>query len=151
DHWENFQSLLLMIGSPALTGYTQALAILNNRWVIRQFKQSNLPHSHYLVRVLSDLQYVPFNINSDVRLLASLLALPENREFWETLITWMEYTHSNMWTAYTKFSIAWVIMAYGITVADGFKNSYWPTLSSHGQSIGASWFWLIPAVLIWMR
>ena len=80
-------------------------------------------------------------------LLASLIVLPENDEWWECLVERLEQTHT--WTIAAATSIIWVIIAFVFTIVDSFMNLR-KNVNSTGQGVGSLWLWLIPIVVGWL-
>ncbi|KAE9388405.1 hypothetical protein BT96DRAFT_981079 [Gymnopus androsaceus JB14] len=121
DNLENLISVVLNIGSPVLAAYSAALTVLNGRWIARRFSGSTYPNTYNAVRTLSSLQQAPIMLdkNQDV-LLASLVILPENDEWWRELLEHLNYTYT--WSISAATSIAWVLIAYIFTVIDSLSE-----------------------------
>ncbi|KAG1753665.1 uncharacterized protein EDB91DRAFT_1234099 [Suillus paluster] len=105
-----------------------------------------LPQFPFVVAILSSLQQVPLRLHLDR--VPSLLVLPENDCWWKYFSELVDYTHT--WSIASATSIAWVIVAYIVNVAnspaDLFSNSI-----ADGDPTGSLWLWLIPIVAGWLQ
>ncbi|KZP14862.1 hypothetical protein FIBSPDRAFT_979392 [Athelia psychrophila] len=115
---ENLMSALLTVGSPTLAAYSLALTALNERWVSQHFYSYNFPNIPQAVRILTNLQQTNVKVISTGGLLASLVVLPENDNWWATLAKSLNYTQT--WSISAATSIAWVVIAYLFTIIDSF-------------------------------
>ncbi|RXW13782.1 hypothetical protein EST38_g12070 [Candolleomyces aberdarensis] len=150
DRLDNLESVLLTIGSPMLAAYSLTLTVLNGRWIARRFSKHNYPNIRNAVRVLSSLQQAPLRVTNEDALLASLIVLPHNDEWWRELIEWLAYPHT--WSISAVTSISWVVTAYIFTVIDSFMGDLTVTINAHGQgSVGSLWLWLLPIVIGWLQ
>jgi hypothetical protein len=91
---DNLLSMLLTVGSPTLAAYSLALTVLNGHWIAQRFAGVSYPNARNAVRILSSLQQSPLKVNADDSLLASLVVLHANDEFWEELAVWLNYVHT---------------------------------------------------------
>ncbi|THU93300.1 hypothetical protein K435DRAFT_967362 [Dendrothele bispora CBS 962.96] len=148
---DNFISVLLAVGSPAIAAYSAMLTVLNSRWVAGLFHKSKYPNVQSAVRILSSLQQGPVRIDrSDPSLLPSLVVLPQNDQWWKGMRKRLEYTHT--WTVSAATSIAWVFIAYIFTIIDSFTGSGVDKLVEvNGQGVGSVWLWLLPVVISWLQ
>jgi hypothetical protein len=152
DKLDNLESVLLTLGSPTLAAYSLALTVLNGRWIAQLFSNYRYPNVKNAVKILSSLQQSPLRVDTDNVLLASLIMLPQNDEWWAELVVWLEYTHT--WSISAAASIAWVIIAYVFTIIDYFSQGVQNALNGNGQgvgSIGSLWLWLLPIVVGWLQ
>ncbi|PPR00406.1 hypothetical protein CVT26_009691 [Gymnopilus dilepis] len=154
DRLDNFESMLLTVGSPALAAYSLALTVLNERWVTRLFSGYRYPNAAHAVRVLINLQQAPIRINTEDTRLASLVVLPQNDNWWKELVAWLDYTQS--WSISVAMSIVWVVIAYVFTLVDYFSQNALSsfTLSAVGEgggSIASLWLGLLPIVTGWLQ
>jgi len=149
DKLDNLESMLLTLGSPTLAAYSLALTVLNGRWIAQLFSNYRYPNVRNAVRILSSLQQSPLRVDKDDVLLASLIMLPQNDEWWAELVVWLNYTHT--WSISAATSIAWVIIAYVFTIINYFSQSDQHAINSNGGSIGSLWFWLLPIVVGWLQ
>ncbi|KAG6810341.1 hypothetical protein H0H92_012347 [Tricholoma furcatifolium] len=140
--------MLLTIGSPTLAAYSLALTVLNGRWIARRFLPYTYPNARQAVQVLSSLQQSPIQINTDNSLLSSLIILPSNDAWWNTLVEALDYTHT--WSISAATSIAWVIIAYIFTIADSFTGDVTAAVNANGQGVGSLWIWLLAIVSGWL-
>jgi hypothetical protein len=149
DKLDNLVSVLLTVGSPALAGYSLALTVLNGRWIARHFGAYDYPNIRYAVQILTSLQQSPLTVTNTDSLLASLVVLPENDEWWRELLVGLNYTHT--WSVSAVTSIAWVIIAYAFTLVNSFSDDPASKIEVTGQAIGALWLWLLPIVIGWLQ
>jgi hypothetical protein len=142
---DNLMSAVLTIGSPVLAGYSVFITLLNSRWIKRRFKQSvDYPNSGFAVSILSSLQQVPLRIHPDF---PSLVVLPENDTWWNYLSELMDYPHT--WSIASAASIAWVVIAYILTVVNSPPDSF--GVATDGEDTASMWLWLIPIVVGWLQ
>lgn len=149
---DNLMSAVLTLGSPTLAGYSLYMTLLNARWVNDQlFSGIDYPSAavrHSVVRVLSSLQQVPLRVypGQSARF-ESLVVHPENDEWWTILAEELDY--SQTWSIASATSIAWVVIAYLLTVADSLSNVS-QNIEANGQGTGSGWLWLLPIVIGWL-
>ena len=148
DKLDNLDSVLLTIGSPALAAYSLALTALNGRWIARRFARFTYPNTRHAIRIFNNLQQAPLRIVRDDALLASLIVLPQNDEWWIELDEGLNDTHS--WSISTVTSIAWVVIAYVFTLLDSFTMDLMTCAQAIGQAVGSLWSWLLPIFVGWM-
>ncbi|OAX40780.1 hypothetical protein K503DRAFT_686817 [Rhizopogon vinicolor AM-OR11-026] len=144
----NLMSALLTVGSPVLAGYSMILTILNARWISCQFEDVSFPNAEDAVRILISLQQTPLRIAKEGSLLSSLIVLHENDDWWSKTAEDLNYTHT--WSISSVTSIAWVIIAYLLTVISSLADAS-ANINSNGQGTGSVWLWLIPIVIGWLR
>ncbi|TFK32299.1 hypothetical protein BDQ12DRAFT_707705 [Crucibulum laeve] len=149
DKLENLESVLLTMGSPTLAAYSLTLTVLNGRWIARRFASYHYPNTRNAVRILSSLQQSPLRVTTESTLLASLVILPHNDEWWKELVLWLDYTHT--WSISAVTSIAWVVIAYLFTVVDSFTGNIIAAVNANGQGVGSLWLWLLPIVIGWLQ
>ncbi|KIJ48706.1 hypothetical protein M422DRAFT_162327, partial [Sphaerobolus stellatus SS14] len=151
DRLENFESVLLTIGSPMLAGYSLVLSVLNERWLRRRLGRCKWPSAKDASSVLIGLQHAPVRITDDGSLLSSLIVLPENDAWWRELSKRLQYAHT--WSISAATSIAWVVLSYLFTVVDSFLVTGDTPIAdqANGQGIGDLWLWLLPIVLCWLQ
>ena len=148
DKFDNLESALLTLGSPALAAYSLALTVLNGRWIRQLFSKYRYPNAENAVRILNNLQQSPLRVDTDDVLLASLIMLPQNDEWWKELIVWLEYPHT--WSISVATSITWVTFTYIFTMVHYLTQDTSPNGDGVG-SIGPLWFWLLPIVVGWLQ
>ncbi|KAJ7856726.1 hypothetical protein B0H14DRAFT_3085312 [Mycena olivaceomarginata] len=149
---DNLMSMLLTVGSPTLAAYSLALTVLNGHWIAQRFSGVSYPNVRNAVKILSSLQQSPLQVNTDDSLLASLVVLHSNDEFWEELTEWLNFVHT--WSISAVASILWVITAYVFTVVDSFTVQgvvTFSTLNANGQAVGSIFLWLLPIVVGWLQ
>ena len=148
DKVDNLDSVLLTIGSPALAAYSLALTVLNGRWIARRFAPFTYPNIRCAIRIFNSLQQAPLRIVKDNALLASLVVLPQNDEWWNELDNLLKETNS--WSISAVASIAWVVIAYVFTVLDSFTTDLGTYIQGNGQAVGSLWLWLLPIIVGWL-
>ncbi|KAF8218277.1 hypothetical protein K438DRAFT_22758 [Mycena galopus ATCC 62051] len=148
---DNLVSMLLAIGSPTLAAYSLALTVLNGHWIAQRFSHLSYPNVKHAVKILNSLQQSPLRVNTQDSLLASLVVLHANDEFWEELAEWLNYVHT--WSIAAVASILWVVIAYFFTVITSFTGSTitYSTLNANGQAVGSVFLWLLPIVAAWLQ
>ena len=149
---DNLMSAILTLGSPTLAGYSLYMTLLNARWVNDQlFSGIDYPSAavrQSVVRVLSSLQQVPLRVHpGQSARFESLVVHPDNDDWWTTLAE--ELNYSQTWSIASATSIAWVVIAYLLTVADSLSNVS-QNIDSNGQGTGSGWLWLLPIVMGWL-
>jgi hypothetical protein len=149
NKFDNLASVVLAAGSPTLAAYSLALTVLNGRWVGRRFASCRYPNAQSAARVLNRLQQSPLVVAKDHSLLASLIVLPENDQWWSELLAWLNITHT--WSIAAATSIAWVIISFVLTLFDPSSPKMTCTLDANGPVIGAPWLWLLPIVVGWLQ
>ncbi|KAF8996033.1 hypothetical protein BDQ17DRAFT_1250209 [Cyathus striatus] len=155
DKITNLESMVLTVGSPTLAAYSLSLTVLNGRWIARRFAASSRRYSNVanIVRVLTALQQFPLKVANDPALLASLIVLPQNDQWWEEMTDpdWIESTHS--WSISAATLIAWVVITYVFTLIDHASISFVMDLvgstNTLGQCVSSLWLWLLPIVIGW--
>ena len=113
---------MLTLGSPTLAAYSACITVSNRRWICRRFKQVSYPNAHRAVRVLCSLQQAPVHVNNDDCLLASLVVLPQNDEWWKELLRCLDMNYVNTWSFCDVSFIVWVVVAFLLTMMDGFAS-----------------------------
>jgi hypothetical protein len=149
DKLDNLESMLLTLGSPILAAYSLTLTVLNGRWITQLFSNYRYTNVKNAVRILSSSQQSPLRVDTDDVLLASLIMLPQNDEWWAELVVWLDYTHT--WSISAATSIAWVIIAYVFTIIDYFSQGVHNFFSVNGPGVGSLWLWLLPIVVGWLQ
>ncbi|KAJ7139079.1 hypothetical protein C8R44DRAFT_837667 [Mycena epipterygia] len=138
---DNLVSMLLTVGSPTLAAYSLALTVLNANWIAQRFSHLSYPNLRNAVRILSTLQQSSLHVDTDDSLLASLILLPENDDWWEELAIGLNYGET--WSISAVASIVWVVIAYLFTVVDFFTGGMsYSTLNANGQAV--AWLQISP-------
>ncbi|CAK5262027.1 unnamed protein product [Mycena citricolor] len=148
---DNLVSMLLTLGSPTLAAYSLALTVLNGHWIAQRFSHIRYPNVKEAVKILSSLQQSALRVVCEESLLASLVVLHENDDWWSELSIWLNYVHT--WSISAVASIIWVVTAYIFTVVDSFTSAQNTnsTLNANGQAIGSIFLWLLPVVVGWLQ
>ncbi|KAJ6477355.1 hypothetical protein C8R47DRAFT_1140144 [Mycena vitilis] len=152
-NWDNLMSVILSLGSPCLAAYSLALTVLNTRWLTRRFAHSTYPNSAHAALILSSLQQTPLKVTTEGSLLASLVVLPENDPWWKELAEWLDYADIHTWTIAAVTSVAWVVIAYALTIIDAFSTiSTDPNSNGQGLSgVGSIWLWMLPITIGYLQ
>ena len=151
DKFDNLESALLTLGSPALAAYSLTLTVLNGRWITQLFSKYRYPNAKNAVRILRNLQQSPLRVDTDDVLLASLIMLPQNDAWWEELALWLEYPHT--WSISVATSIAWAVFAYIFTIVH-YLTQHPQNTKPHGDGVGSMgplWLWLLSLVVGWLQ
>jgi len=138
---DNLISMLLAVGSPTLAAYSLFLTSLNGSYVASRFAGITYPNAHHAVRLLAGLQQVPLRISDDDGQLASLVVLPANDKWWSTIRRKIDHEHT--WSIPAFASIAWVVIAYLLTVISAFTAIGDTDTESDGPANGSLWIWVI--------
>ncbi|KAJ7242962.1 hypothetical protein C8J57DRAFT_1366608 [Mycena rebaudengoi] len=150
---DNLLSVVLAVGSPTLAAYSLALTVLNGHYIAQRFAHLEYPNIRSAVQILSSLQQAPLQVVTDGSLLASLIVLHENDEWWSELSIWLNFVHT--WSISAVASIIWVIIAYVFTVVDSFTTvtgvTTYSILNANGQAVGSIFLWLLPIVVGWLQ
>jgi hypothetical protein len=91
---DNLLSVVLAVGSPTLAAYSLALTVLNGHYIAQRFAHLEYPNVRSAVQILSSLQQAPLQVVTDGSLLASLIVLHENDEWWSELSIWLNFVHT---------------------------------------------------------
>ncbi|KAJ6544476.1 hypothetical protein B0H19DRAFT_1221960 [Mycena capillaripes] len=163
--WDDCVSIILAIGSPCLAVYSLCLGMLNNNWVARRFDNIKYPNKAYAALVLLSLQQTSLRVTSEGGLLASLVVLPDNDEWWKELVERLSYAHTWSITGESHSSriseyfvqlinpgvtsVLMVVVAYGVTIADAFSTlSTDPNRNGPGfAGVGCIWLWMLPVTV----
>lgn len=104
--WDNIASALLTMGSPALAIYSLTLTTLNTHWLATKFgKLKKIPNARQAAEVLSALQHVPVNLRMEEGLLASLVVLRENDDWWKEMSE--QALQTRHWNVPAAVNILW--------------------------------------------
>ncbi|KAJ7924271.1 hypothetical protein B0H13DRAFT_1864141 [Mycena leptocephala] len=151
---DNLMSILLNVGSPTLGAYSVIHTLLSGRWVARRFSRISYPNARSAGRILNMLQQVPLKVTTEDGLLASLIVLPENDEWWADLLVWLDINYIYTWSFANVASIGWVVIAFSLTVVDiytALTTNPSPPLNSDGLAVAFAWLWLLPIVISWLQ
>ncbi|KAJ6559107.1 hypothetical protein DFH09DRAFT_1161926 [Mycena vulgaris] len=151
--WDNLVSVILALGSPCLAAYSLSLAVLNNKWVARRFANTKYPNAGHAALILSSLQQIPLKVTTGGSLLASLVVLPENDPWWKELAERLDDADAHTWSIAAVTSVAWVIIAYALTIIDAFSTiSTDPNSNGQGLSgVGSIWLWMLPITIGYLQ
>ncbi|KAF2202003.1 hypothetical protein GQ43DRAFT_13404 [Delitschia confertaspora ATCC 74209] len=162
--WDNFLSLCLSVGSPALITYSLTLTILNryslqSRWqTLHQAAGSRGVQAKYndfskrvceIQFLLQEAQQVPLRASQERGWLSSLIVGPKNQEWWGNLKKRLMRTRRGV-----TFSLVAQLLAAGLawlfTVASAFLDSRGDRTVANQLSSGTLWLWLIPVICGWV-
>ncbi|KAJ7784477.1 hypothetical protein B0H16DRAFT_1492644 [Mycena metata] len=146
-------SVILALGSPCLAAYSLTLTVLNSKWLAQQFANIRYPNGRYAALVLSSLQQTPVMVTTEGGLLASLVVLPENDSWWTELVERLDYADTHTWSIAGVTSVAWVLIAYALTIVDAFSTiSTDPNQNGQGLSgVGSIWLWMLPLTIAYLQ
>ncbi|KAF9786476.1 hypothetical protein BJ322DRAFT_1108325 [Thelephora terrestris] len=144
---DNLISVALTVGSPTLAAFSLVITALNTRWANDRFSAIKYPNHENAAKALIYLQQVPLRLTTRDGLLASLIIIPENDDWWDCLVDRLQQTYT--WTIAAATSVAWVIIAFIFTIADSVMN-LGNNVNSSGQGAGILWLWLVPMVVGWL-
>ncbi|ORY10952.1 hypothetical protein BCR34DRAFT_433794, partial [Clohesyomyces aquaticus] len=162
--WDNFLSLCMSVGSPALITYSLTLTILNRyslstRWhTLHQTALSRAVHDRYSdfsVRIkaiqylLQEAQQVPLRASQERGWLSSLIVGPKSQAWWRGVQRRLQRTRRGV-----TFSLVAQILAAGVawlfTVSSEFVESRGDRVIANQLSSGSLWLWLIPVIWGWV-
>ncbi|KAJ7579782.1 hypothetical protein C8J56DRAFT_1104765 [Mycena floridula] len=137
---DNFSTIALTVGCPTLAIFSLMITVLNSRWLKRRFARISYPntnHAQSLLRVEQDSDGCP--------LLASLIVLPQNDQWWQRGASTLLFTHT--WSMVNIATVIWAIIAYLLTVTSMDPRSY----KVIGPAVACAWLWLLPLVVGWFQ
>jgi hypothetical protein len=117
---------------------------INTHWANDHFPAIRYSNHKNAVNTHIYLQQVPLRLATRDDPPASPIVLPENGAWWECLVDRLEHTH--IWTVAAATSIAWVIIAFVLTIAGAFAHA----AKWNGEGVGSIWLWLILVVVGWL-
>jgi hypothetical protein len=150
SRFDNFMSMLLTVGSPALAGYSLVFTALNGRWITRSLGgyKHHSPSAKHATHILSVWQQYPLRVRCGAPL-SLLVILPQNLDWWQNLAQRLHCTAK--WSVSALTSMAWVIISYVFTVTDSLIFDITTGVHANGQGIGSQWLWLVPIVTGWLQ
>ena len=111
---QNVMSVFLTVGSPALAAYSLIICVLNWAWVPRAFEGIRYPNIENAWHVMGSLQHSPLHVERANGMLARLVVLPENDQWWDILAKGLNYEET--WTTSIILQTAWVAIAFSAYV-----------------------------------
>ncbi|KAK2465070.1 hypothetical protein APHAL10511_002878 [Amanita phalloides] len=151
DTLSNLLALVLTVGSPTLAAYSLALAVISNRWMVKRFTRSTLPHASLAAQALGNLQQVSVHVPQEQNILPSLIVLRENVDWWQTLSHGLDYSVPK-WTLAAIMSMLYVLLAdtfsWISTLGSDLTNSQ---VNATGESVGSLWLCLLPIVVGYLQ
>ncbi|KAJ7139138.1 hypothetical protein C8R44DRAFT_847287 [Mycena epipterygia] len=151
NHADNFSSIVLTIGSPTLAIFSLLITVLNSRWLRRRFARiAYYPNTNHAVKILDNLQESLLRVEKTSEhggfpLLASLIILPQNDQWWQCGEATLAFTHT--WSMANIASVGWAIIAFIFTIASMDKT----TMNIIGPAVACAWIYLLPLVVGWLQ
>ncbi|KAJ6495056.1 hypothetical protein C8R45DRAFT_899846 [Mycena sanguinolenta] len=150
SHIDNFSTIMLTIGSPTLAIFSLMITILNSRWIRWRFGRITYPNRAQAVIVLDNLQESLLRVKrtslkGQLPLLASLIVLPQNDQWWQHGAATLAFTHT--WSMANIASVGWAIIAYIFTIASMDPSN----MNVIGPAVACAWLWLLPVVVGWLQ
>ncbi|KAF9783796.1 hypothetical protein BJ322DRAFT_1007586 [Thelephora terrestris] len=147
DYADDFVSVIMSVGSPALAAYSLILTSLNARLVYRRAKKCTHESAGDVANALISLQQIPLKLTDEPRLLKYI---PINHHWREEIAD--RLNRRNAWSVAAAASIFWVVIAYLFTLVDSFVSLASDTGNepSEGQAVGTLWLWLLCLVVGWL-
>ena len=167
---------MMTTGSPALAAYSLVLSALNVRSVRRRVKATNYENWEFLTEFLIYTQQTPLELikaehplelieaehplevkgerplkvkgKRPLEVKCEDLYLSISDKEWRESTTKLVNERSNHWTLAAGLSVAWVIIAFVVTLADSF--AYLAAMGSQGHAVGTIWLWLLCLVIGWL-
>jgi len=136
----------MSLGSPALAAYSLVLTSLNAQSVYRRVKASRSRYKKSVMEALISIQQTSLELTKDERLL----------EFIQDNHRWREeigerLSRRGIWSLATATSVAWVVIAFLLTLVDSFVSLDGPVdHTAGGHAVGTAWLWLLCLVVGWM-
>jgi len=136
----------MSLGSPALAAYSLVLTSLNARSVYYRVKASRSYYKKSVKEALVSIQQTSLELTKDDRLL----------EFIQDNHRWREeigerLSRRGIWSLATATSVAWVVIAFLLTLVDSFVSLDKPVdNTAEGHAVGTVWLWLLCLVVGWM-
>ena len=147
DMLSNFLAVILTVGSPTLAAYSLVLAVISNRWMVKQFGRSTYHNTWLAAQTLSNLQQVSLDLPDEEHVLPSLIVLPENGIWWQKLAHGLDYSVPT-WTFASIMSVLYVALADIFTWISALSGPL-PivVVNATGESISSLWLCFLPIVI----
>ena len=145
DVLSNFVAVILTVGSPTLAAYSLTLAIISNRWMIKQFGRSTYNNTYLASKVLRNLQQVSLELPREEYMLPSLIVLPKNGNWWQTLDRELD-NPAQKWTLASIMSILSVALA-GIFMWIAILAGNVSNIGFTGETIASPWLCFLPILI----
>ncbi|KAJ7267890.1 hypothetical protein C8J57DRAFT_1614058, partial [Mycena rebaudengoi] len=145
---DNFSTIAMTIGSPTLAIFSLMITVLNARWLKRRFGRISYPNANQAVIVLNNLQESLLRVEEGPEgcpLLASLVVLPQNDQWWHRGANVLSFTHT--WSMSNIATVMLAIIAYILTVSTVDPKAS----GTSGPAIACAWICLLPLVVGWMQ
>ena len=136
----------MSLGSPALAAYSLVLTSLNAQLVYRRVKASRCRYKKSVMDALRSIQQTSLELTKDERLLEFI---QENNRWREEIGE--RLSRRGTWSLATATSVAWVVIAFLLTLVDSFVSLDGPVdHTAGGHAVGSVWLWLLCLVVGWM-
>ena len=151
---------MMTTGSPALAAYSLVLSALTVRFVRRKVKATNNKNWKFVTEVLIYTHQIPLELievknplehtkgEHPLEVKCEDLHFAIKNKEWRESTTKLAKERSNDWTLAAGLSVAWVIIAFVVTLADSF--AYLAAMGSQGHAVGTIWLWLLCLVIGWL-
>ncbi|TDL21417.1 hypothetical protein BD410DRAFT_840613 [Rickenella mellea] len=158
----NVMSGFIAVGSPALVTYSLALTILNRCWIRRIFSRLKRASQEVsdcapLVKerviaageFLKDAQQAPIRVSQNDGWLSSLIVLPGNQAFWDSMRKNLRKTRRGF-SATLLAQVLWASLAYLLTVVSAAIGNFGDEVIGLQIASGSIWLWMLPVILGWI-
>ena len=136
----------MSLGSPALAAYSLVLTPLHARSVYHRVKASRSRYKKSVMEALIPIQQIPLELTKNNRFLEFI---QENHQWREEIGE--RLSKRTTWPLAAKISIAWVVIAFFLTLVDSFISLDRPVNNAaEGHAVGTIWLWLLCLVVGWM-
>jgi len=135
----------MTLGSPALAAYSLVLTSLNAKSAYHRVKASNSRHKKSVKEALISIQQASLELTKDDHLLEFIQSDHQwRKEIGERL------SRRGTWSLATKASVAWVVIAFLLTLVDSFVSlDRSADNTADGHAVGTVWLWLLCLVVGW--
>ena len=160
--WDNFISLALAIGSPALITHSLTLTILNRTWIRQQFHTIRRDYGrirgwkpplreqiHGAHIVLQEAQQMPIRVSQTQGWLSNLIILEENIPWWNTVAKDLKNTRRGVTFSLVAQVVA-AALAWVFTLIISFVGDLGSGTTGLQIATGSVWLWMIPVIWGWI-
>jgi len=140
------RSVVISLGSPALTAYSLTLTSLNDRFVYRKAQSIKHESGDAVARALASLQQIPLELTRNEHLLAFIPV----KERWREEVD-RRLNRRHVWPLAIGSSVTWVTIAFVFTLINSFVSlDASPDGGSEGLAVGFLWLWFLCLVIGWL-
>jgi hypothetical protein len=134
------------LGSPALGAYSLVLTSLNARAVYHRVRASKTRYKKSVADALISVQQTSLELTGDAH---ALEFIQENHQWREEIQ--QRLSRKGIWSLATATSVAWVVIAFALTLVDSFVSANSPLdNTAEGHAVGTVWLALLCLVIGWM-